>query len=103
MGYFQWYGMSYDTGGSLNGWDTANYGLPVSTTSSSLPANRSREGQMRFNTDTNLSTGFYSVGIIRFRHAANTKTNMMFVDGHVEAREVGTVLARDVSVDIPTQ
>jgi prepilin-type processing-associated H-X9-DG protein/prepilin-type N-terminal cleavage/methylation domain-containing protein len=37
---------------------------------------------------------------MRFRHMNNTTCNMLFVDGHVESRLLGTVTAMDVSVNI---
>jgi prepilin-type processing-associated H-X9-DG protein len=36
---------------------------------------------------------------MRFRHMANTTGNMLFVDGHVESRVLGTVVAKDISVN----
>ena len=34
----------------------------------------------------------------RYRHKQDTSLNALYADGHVEAREIGTVLRRDVSV-----
>lgn len=36
---------------------------------------------------------------MRFRHINNTSANFMFIDGHVEARKLGDVRARDVCVN----
>ncbi|HEX8340208.1 MAG TPA: prepilin-type N-terminal cleavage/methylation domain-containing protein [Tepidisphaeraceae bacterium] len=44
--------------------------------------------------------GFDSCNM-RFRHVNNTTGNFLFVDGHVESRKLGTVLARDVCLDKP--
>lgn len=36
---------------------------------------------------------------MRFRHLNNTSANFMFIDGHVEARKLGDVRARDICVN----
>jgi prepilin-type processing-associated H-X9-DG protein len=35
---------------------------------------------------------------MRFRHMNNTEANFLFLDGHVEPRALGTVLAQDICV-----
>jgi prepilin-type processing-associated H-X9-DG protein/prepilin-type N-terminal cleavage/methylation domain-containing protein len=39
------------------------------------------------------------VNTMRFRHMNNSSVNALFVDGHVESRPLGTVIARDVCVN----
>jgi prepilin-type N-terminal cleavage/methylation domain-containing protein/prepilin-type processing-associated H-X9-DG protein len=36
---------------------------------------------------------------MRFRHLNNTTANILFLDGHVEARALGQVVARDISLN----
>jgi prepilin-type N-terminal cleavage/methylation domain-containing protein/prepilin-type processing-associated H-X9-DG protein len=36
---------------------------------------------------------------MRFRHLGETTANLLFLDGHVESRALGTVVARDVSMN----
>jgi len=35
---------------------------------------------------------------MRFRHMNNTEANFLFLDGHVEARQLGDVYAKDICV-----
>ncbi len=39
---------------------------------------------------------------MRFRHMNNTTTNLLFVDGHVESRKLGQVIAREICVNYTT-
>ena len=41
---------------------------------------------------------FNNVGL-RYRHLNNTAANALFVDGHVESRGLGAVLAVDICVN----
>jgi prepilin-type processing-associated H-X9-DG protein len=56
---------------------------------------KSEAAQNLDNTDVN-----YNIGCnMRFRHMQNTVTNLLFVDGHVESRALGQVLAKDICVN----
>jgi prepilin-type N-terminal cleavage/methylation domain-containing protein/prepilin-type processing-associated H-X9-DG protein len=39
-----------------------------------------------------------TMGYQRYRHLGNTSCNFLFFDGHVEARKIGTVTYRDLSI-----
>lgn len=43
--------------------------------------------------------GGFDTNYMRFRHMNNTAANFLFVDGHVESRMLGTVVARDVCMN----
>jgi prepilin-type processing-associated H-X9-DG protein len=43
--------------------------------------------------------GGYGVCYMRFRHMDNTTCNILFLDGHVESRVLGTVVAQDVCMN----
>ena len=102
VGYYEWYGL--DTTGTSSpspspAWPATNYELPVAPGQTSGPADRSKAGQERFNIDWPTGPTFETA--FRFRHKQNESLNLLFVDGHVEARLLGQLTARDVSVDIP--
>ena len=42
--------------------------------------------------------GGFDVNYMRFRHMGNTTADFLFLDGHVEPRVLGTVLAQDICV-----
>jgi prepilin-type N-terminal cleavage/methylation domain-containing protein/prepilin-type processing-associated H-X9-DG protein len=46
----------------------------------------------------NLPTSVYDNGM-RFRHLSNTTMNALFIDGHVEPRVLGQVVARDICLN----
>jgi len=52
------------------------------------------------NTDDYDSSGsdYFPTNNMRFRHLKNTTCNAVFIDGHVESRMLGSVVARDISV-----
>lgn len=54
----------------------------------------------KYNIDDETS-GYAEYCNMRFRHMGNTTCNCLFVDGHVESRALGTVVAKDVSVNLP--
>jgi prepilin-type processing-associated H-X9-DG protein len=47
-----------------------------------------------------IATNYAANCAMRFRHMSNTTCNMLFVDGHVESRLLGTVTAMDISINI---
>jgi prepilin-type N-terminal cleavage/methylation domain-containing protein/prepilin-type processing-associated H-X9-DG protein len=49
-------------------------------------------------TSLNNGPGGFDICNMRFRHMYNTETNCLFLDGHVEPRVLGTVLAQDICV-----
>ena len=100
LGYHGWFGLLLEPGQTFN-WAVTNYDLPLNISNQEDPAYRSKEGQERFNYDLTLATLWQTS--MRFRHGQNTKTNLLFLDGHVEARQLGEVRARDVAVDAASQ
>lgn len=54
----------------------------------------------RENTDVTGSAGYFNVSM-RFRHMNNTSANMLFVDGHCETRQLGTVRGKDICSSAP--
>ncbi len=102
-GYGQWFGFELPAGQLQGGWAVENYDLPLALGINNGPENRTREGQERYNVDAiEVFPEFVTEWptVMRFRHKGNTSINMLFVDGHVEARVLGNVLARDVAVDM---
>jgi prepilin-type N-terminal cleavage/methylation domain-containing protein/prepilin-type processing-associated H-X9-DG protein len=51
------------------------------------------------NVDDQNPQNYDNVGQMRFRHEGDSTCNVLFVDGHVEARALGTVTAEDISVN----
>jgi prepilin-type processing-associated H-X9-DG protein len=51
------------------------------------------------NVDDQNPQNYDNVGQMRFRHENGSTCNVLFVDGHVEARALGTVQAQDISVN----
>ena len=47
----------------------------------------------------NTSTGWDTASDQRYRHMNNSMMNVMFVDGHVESRQIGSVYAIDVCLN----
>jgi len=80
------YGVNYDDLLALG--DAA--GLPGST----LNSNRTKAGQTKYNRDAIVGSPYGPY--MRFRHMKNTTTNLLFADGHVEARKLGEVKDRDI-------
>ncbi len=51
-------------------------------------------------TATTYNTQFgYAINEMRFRHMENTTANILFCDGHVETRVLGTVVAQDICLN----
>ncbi|MEM9883148.1 MAG: DUF1559 domain-containing protein [Planctomycetota bacterium] len=92
-GFFDWYGLLTNNTG---GWAQANYDLPLAIGVDGSPTARSKAGQEQYNVDWTGLGDFTTA--FRFRHANNTQLNMLFTDGHVEARLVGELTPRDIAV-----
>ena len=100
FGYHGWWGLLLDN--PVGGWSVENYDLPLNISSVNAAELRSKEGQERYNVDMAGNGEFWTTGM-RFRHGSNTRTNLLFLDGHVETRQLGAVVARDVAVDAVAQ
>jgi prepilin-type processing-associated H-X9-DG protein len=48
--------------------------------------------------DTDFPWAMDLVGFQRYRHMGNTSANFLYFDGHVEAKKIGEVLYRDLSI-----
>lgn len=53
------------------------------------------------NGNTAQGPGSYDYCSMRFRHMGNNNINLLFVDGHVESRALGQVVASDISFNNP--
>ena len=79
--------------------------LPGSNPSSAVPGSVTKNYLQQANTDYTAGPGVFAgpggsaVNNMRFRHKDNDSANFLFADGHVEARTLGSVLAKDVSVN----
>jgi prepilin-type N-terminal cleavage/methylation domain-containing protein/prepilin-type processing-associated H-X9-DG protein len=106
------YGMLYPTPSSST-YLTADYTAPIalgnvsgigSTAFATLIGNGQYQKVMKLinaqNIDTfNSLTNYGATCQMRFRHLNNTTVNALFIDGHVESRLIGAVVAKDISVD----
>ncbi len=89
---FQW----WDHFGQAGLGDPDAFALPLDISGEGSAANRSLEGQRRFNVDfTNQGEW---VSMMRFRHVNNTTTNLLYSDGHVESKRLGEVRLADVAI-----
>jgi prepilin-type processing-associated H-X9-DG protein/prepilin-type N-terminal cleavage/methylation domain-containing protein len=86
--------------------DPVALGAPVlagSNASSAIPGSVTKSYLANANVDI-TSTAYngqfgFDANEMRFRHMGNTTANFLFVDGHVESRTLGTVLAQDVCLN----
>jgi prepilin-type processing-associated H-X9-DG protein len=98
------YGLYYPVPADSVNYNTAHYinpiapGNPGGANWSSANGNVTKKALAYENQD-DMNTAYSAVCAMRFRHMANTTGNMLFVDGHVESRVLGTVVAKDISVN----
>jgi prepilin-type N-terminal cleavage/methylation domain-containing protein/prepilin-type processing-associated H-X9-DG protein len=115
-GQIEWgaggYGLLYPTPASSS-YNTADYnnpisldGFPIGTFSSVnyTPTNNSHWIAKTLQSNVDNTVSAYQNNKIgscamRFRHEDNTVCNILFVDGHVEARHILSVLAKEISVN----
>jgi len=77
---------------------------PIGATTSSALGNVTLSSLKLQNTDFYAAAGTYNgpggfdTNYMRFRHMQNTEANFLFLDGHVEPRVLGTVVAQDICV-----
>ena len=107
VGYHGWFGHLLPQRELWGAWTVQNYDLPLALGFNEGPAARSKEGQERYNVDYSIARdGGYRAfweSNMRFRHKNNTSVPLVFADGHVEARTLGNVTARDISVEMAAQ
>jgi len=87
-------------GAPLTGFGTADSALAGSVTPSYLKAaNQEYFADLGKPAGTTYNgPGGSDTCNMRFRHMNNTEANFLFLDGHVDPRVLGTVLAQDISV-----
>jgi len=97
------YGNPVSLGCPLTGYGTPSSAVYGSITPSYLRAANEDYTADINNANTKTSHMYNGLGgsdtcNMRFRHMNNTEANFLFLDGHVEPRVMGTVLAQDVCV-----
>ncbi|HUB24410.1 MAG TPA: prepilin-type N-terminal cleavage/methylation domain-containing protein [Tepidisphaeraceae bacterium] len=101
------YGLFYPVP-AQQGYNTNDYNSPIalgndgadsSVSFTTLATAKIMNVLRRQNTDYYDQLGYDPLCAMRFRHLNNTTVNALFIDGHVEARALGTVRAKDISVD----
>jgi prepilin-type processing-associated H-X9-DG protein len=75
-----------------------NYSRPILLGDRSVWGQATATGQVRFNFDPAVAGDAWKGPYMRFRHFKNTSANFLFADGHVDARKVGEVTVRDISM-----
>jgi len=90
-------------GAPFPGFATASSAISGSVTPSYLKAANEEYTADANNANTGAAHTYSGPGgsdscNMRFRHMYNTEANFLFLDGHVEPRVLGTVLAQDISV-----
>jgi prepilin-type N-terminal cleavage/methylation domain-containing protein/prepilin-type processing-associated H-X9-DG protein len=102
------YGLYYPLPADSKNYNTALYTQPIALGNlapySSAAKNVTAKVLAYENADNiNPATNWLPTCAMRFRHMNNTTGSMLFVDGHVESRVLGTVLAKDISVNSTAQ
>jgi len=90
-----WYANPIALGASLTPGSNPSSQIPGSVTKSYLAAANTDY----YNSGAFSGPGGFDVNYMRFRHLNNKSANFLFCDGHVESKEIGTVLAKDVCVN----
>jgi prepilin-type N-terminal cleavage/methylation domain-containing protein/prepilin-type processing-associated H-X9-DG protein len=109
------HGSSYPNPPSGSGFTNADYVNPISlgnTAGNSLVGASNafssvapianevvRMAALRSENEDILSVDFNNAADMRFRHMNNTTCNVLFVDGHVESKLLGSVLAKDICLN----
>jgi prepilin-type N-terminal cleavage/methylation domain-containing protein/prepilin-type processing-associated H-X9-DG protein len=97
------HGFAYPT--PVSSWySTAQYATPVAPGNGAGGANSSWAGSVTTSVQNvenidDATNQYYNAQGLRYRHMGATKTNALFVDGHVESRGIGQVLVQDVCVN----
>lgn len=79
-----------------------NYDRPIALGDRSViggTLNPTKADQIKFNFDNAVVGDAWKGPYMRFRHMKNTSANLLFADGHVEARKVGEVTVRDICMN----
>jgi prepilin-type processing-associated H-X9-DG protein/prepilin-type N-terminal cleavage/methylation domain-containing protein len=90
-----WYANPIALGASLSPGSNPSSQTPGSVTKSYLKAANTDY----YNSGAFSGPGGFDVNYMRFRHLNNRYGNFLFCDGHVEGKELGSVLAKDVCVN----
>jgi prepilin-type processing-associated H-X9-DG protein/prepilin-type N-terminal cleavage/methylation domain-containing protein len=90
-----WYANPIALGASLSPGSNPSSQIPGSVTKSYLAAANTDY----YNSGAFSGPGGFDVNYMRFRHLNNKSANFLFCDGHVESKELGSVLAKDVCVN----
>ena len=97
------YGLYYPVPADSVNYNIANYTNAIALGNvppfSSANGNVSKKALALENVDNTSALNYVPVCAMRFRHMNGTTGNMLFADGHVESRVLGTVQARDISVN----
>jgi prepilin-type N-terminal cleavage/methylation domain-containing protein/prepilin-type processing-associated H-X9-DG protein len=98
------YGLYYPQPADPVNYNIAHYINPIAPGNippfSSANGNVTKRALTLENVDnTSSALSYLPYCAMRFRHMNNTMGNMLFVDGHVESRVLGTVVAKDISVN----
>jgi prepilin-type N-terminal cleavage/methylation domain-containing protein/prepilin-type processing-associated H-X9-DG protein len=103
------YGLYYPSPADSN-YSLANYSLPIALGNpgpplppgvqiSSNPQGNVKMPLLKWENADDQTTSYAANCAMRFRHMGNTTVDALFVDGHVESRLLGTVTAKDISVN----
>ena len=72
---------------------------PSSQIAGSVTPSYLRAANQDYTTGVYSGIGGFDANYMRFRHMKNTTCNILFCDGHVESRLIGSVLAQDVCLN----
>jgi len=104
------YGLYYPQPADPVNYNRAYYTQPIALGNvgsfCSHAGNVTKKVLLNENVDNISALSYDPTCAMRFRHMNNTTGNMLFVDGHVESRVLGTVVAKDIAVNSaapPTQ
>ncbi|HUB27154.1 MAG TPA: prepilin-type N-terminal cleavage/methylation domain-containing protein [Tepidisphaeraceae bacterium] len=95
----------YPTPPPLSGYQTSFYSNPIGIgngafNSADDPTNYNvLQASLKAQNEDIFNIYYNNAADMRFRHLNNTTGNMLFGDGHVESRLLGTVIARDVCMN----
>jgi prepilin-type N-terminal cleavage/methylation domain-containing protein/prepilin-type processing-associated H-X9-DG protein len=89
-----WYGNPISLGGFLYPANNPSSQIAGSVTASYLQAANQEYYGASYN-----GPGGFDVCWMRFRHLNNTTCNVLFGDGHVDSRAIGTVLSQDICMN----
>ena len=74
--------------------------LPPGVQIGANPSGNVKLPLLKWENADDILTNYAANCAMRFRHMNNTMCDVLFVDGHAEAKLIGTVTAKDISVNI---